>query len=134
MKVENGARHKPHRDVSKLFDRTPTEPAESTEKLSAPDTVRTAELARHRRSGTRSDVVGRGVQWVRPTDLIARQTGTLAGRGIDFQAELARHTRASTVARIRSLSDRARRMPPLSAFGRRSGTTAGPVRSGVGMS
>ena len=33
--------------------------------------------------------VGRGIAWVRPTDLIASSTARIAGRGINFQAELA---------------------------------------------
>ena len=37
--------------------------------------------------------VGRGVAWVRPTDLIASSTARIAGRGINFQTELAHRAR-----------------------------------------
>lgn len=73
------------------------------------------------------------MEWVRPTDLIARHGATLSGRGIDFEAELARRARAPLANRAHDLADRARRLPPLSAFGRSGATPDGPVRSGVGM-
>lgn len=41
----------------------------------------------------RSTRVGRGVAWVRPSDLIASSTARIAGRGINFQAELAHRAR-----------------------------------------
>ena len=75
----------------------------------------------------------RGVEWVRPTDLIARHSASLSGRGIDFEAELARRARAPIANRMHDLADRARRLPPLSAFGRSGATHESPVRSGVGM-
>lgn len=37
--------------------------------------------------------VGRGIAWVRPTDLIASSTARIAGRGVNFQAELAHRAR-----------------------------------------
>ena len=37
--------------------------------------------------------VGRGIAWVRPTDLIASSTARIAGRGINFQTELAHRAR-----------------------------------------
>ena len=37
--------------------------------------------------------VGRGIAWVRPTDLIASSTARFAGRGINFQTELAHRAR-----------------------------------------
>lgn len=37
--------------------------------------------------------VGRGIAWVRPSDLIASSTARIAGRGIDLQADLARRVR-----------------------------------------
>ena len=44
--------------------------------------------------------VWRGIAWVRPSDLIASSTARLAGRGIDFQAELelVRKLRAEAMA------------------------------------
>ena len=86
-----------------------------------------------------------GVEWVRPTDLLASRSGRVAGRGIDFQAELARRTRRlpgqtvrATHRTVRSTaakgSERARRLPPVSAFGRGSGQRFSWVsRSGIGL-
>ena len=75
---------------------------------------------------------GRGVEWVRPTDLVARGGSRVAGAGIDFQTELARRTRQLTATGARGLHNRARRLPPLSAFGR--GTAhRGMERGPVGM-
>ena len=58
------------------------------------------------------------MEWVRPTDLMVRHSATAAGRGIDFQTELSRRARAPLSAGIRRLSERVRRLPPVSAFGR----------------
>lgn len=86
-----------------------------------------------------------GVEWVRPTDLLAARTGRVAGQGIDFHAELARRTRrapgqayrgARTVARsgARVVSERARRLPPVTAFGRGGNPRHSWVsRSGIGL-
>ena len=43
---------------------------------------------------------GRGVEWMRPTDLLARHSAQAAGRGLNFQAEMARRTRAPSGARV----------------------------------
>lgn len=75
----------------------------------------------------------RGVEWVSPTDLIARQSAALAGRGIDLQAELSRRTRTVAAASARTAVARVRGLPPLSAFGR-SRATQSPSRAAVGMS
>ncbi|MBD4582297.1 hypothetical protein GUG60_24430, partial [Xanthomonas citri pv. citri] len=74
----------------------------------------------------------RGVEWVRPTDLLARHGAALAGRGIDFEVELARRTRTATNTGVRGVGERARRLPPLSAFGRSRTTESVPSRSPVG--
>lgn len=76
---------------------------------------------------------GRGVEWVRPTDLIARQSSRLAGHGIDVHTELARRARIAAREGARRLSERARRLPPVSAFGRHGASQTGPERSGVGL-
>lgn len=87
----------------------------------------------------------RGVEWVRPTELIAYRSGRVAGRGVDFQAELARRSRRLPGQTVRvsrrgisnasaRLSERARRLPPASAFGRGSGERYSWVsRSGIGL-
>ena len=92
-------------------------------------------LARHRDPSLARGAAGlvpkgaRGVEWVRPTELVAQRAGRVAGRGIDFEAELYRRSRLLPVQAARvtrtgisnasaRLSDRARRLPPASAFGR----------------
>lgn len=79
---------------------------------------------------------GSGVVWVRPSDLLVSRAGRLAGRGIDFQAELARRTRQVPGQAYRAtrnaVGDRVRRLPPVSAFGRRS-ASSGVARSGIGL-
>lgn len=86
-----------------------------------------------------------GVEWVRPSDLLAARLGRVAGQGIDFQAELARHARlvpghayrgTRTVARsgVRMVSERARRLPPVTSFGRGGAERHSWVsRSGIGL-
>lgn len=107
---------------------------ESVDAISTPDAVEAAHVRRNGDHGTPGhERRARGVEWVRPTDLIARHAATLSGRGIDFEAELARRARAPITNRVHDLADRARRLPPLSAFGRSGTSPTGPVRSGVGM-
>lgn len=86
-----------------------------------------------------------GVEWVRPTDLIASRSARIAGRGIDFQADLARRsrrvpgqayraTRTGVRTGVRFVSERARKLPPVTAFGRGSGEHYSWVsRSGIGL-
>ena len=99
----------------------------------------TSALARHRDPSLTKDTTEAakkqrpGVEWVRPTDLLVRSSGTLAGRGIEFNSEQGRRFRSSLVTGARSVSERAKRLPPLSAFGRRGQHVEGPARSGVGM-
>ncbi|GAA1519128.1 hypothetical protein [Nocardioides humi] len=113
--------------------------ADAVEKASTPGAVREAGIAPGKDASTPKaswsvQKKARGVEWVRPTDLIARQAGAVSRRGIDFQAELHRRARTAAIAAMRQVSERARRLPPVSAFGRRGGHQSGPVRSGVGMS
>ncbi len=82
-----------------------------------------------------------GVEWVRPSELLVSRSGRVAGRGIDFQAELSRRARRlpgqtfrGTRSGVRAMSERARRLPPVSAFGRGSGERFSWVsRSGIGL-
>lgn len=99
----------------------------------APEAVRAAALMRSDSDDLVLAVRGRGVEWVRPSDLLARHAASWSGRGIDFQAELARRARAPMSIR-HQVGDRAHRLPPLTAFGRGSPTHTTAVRSGVGMS
>lgn len=109
------------------------EAAEHREGDLMPDAIAAQKIATHRRPLPGTPVRARGVEWIRPTDLLARQTATLAGLGIDFQADLSRRPRQSAVAVARAAGDRARRLPPVSAFGRSRAQQ--PIsRSAVGMS
>ncbi len=76
---------------------------------------------RHHRAVDPAARYGRGVEWVRPTDLLVRGGSRVAGAGIDLQAELARRARQATASRTRAMSMRAKRLPPVSAFGHQSG-------------
>lgn len=114
--------------------------AEAAEKgTETPEAVQAAKTTGGRGSGSDTAAAPgagrrmRGVEWVRPTDLIARHGAGLAGRGLDFEVELARRTRTTTATRLRGLRDRARRLPPLSAFGRSQKPQDAPSRPGVGM-
>ena len=51
--------------------------------------------------------VGRGIAWVRPTDLIASSTARIAGRGINFQTELAHRVRRAPGQAFRATRNRA---------------------------
>ena len=84
-----------------------------------PEAVEAASVPRRRpRAGIDPSAYrGRGVEWVRPTDLIARGSSRVAGAGINFQTELRRRTFEVTAASARGIADRARHLPPLSAFG-----------------
>jgi len=65
-----------------------------------------------------------GVAWVRVSELIGSGTGRIAGRGIDFEAELARRLRHPADVTRRAIRNRSSSLPPLDAFGRsRSGTS-----------
>lgn len=55
--------------------------------------------------GTR---MGRGIAWVRPTDLIASSTARFAGRGINFQTELAHRARRAPGHAYRATRNHAR--------------------------
>ena len=112
---------------------TPERDREQVDVTDTPDAVEAAHVRRDDQERTPAGRRARGVEWVRPTDLIARHGATMSGRGIDFEAELARRARAPIANRMHDLTDRARRLPPLSAFGRSGTSGSGPVRSGVGM-
>ena len=122
----------PHRIEPEQAKKPDTEAAELA---GTPDAVK-QDTARRDAVRKRIDQVrGRGVEWVRPTDLIARHSAHAAGRGLDFQAELARRTRTPIGAGVRHLGDRARRLPPISAFGRSTAPQTQQVsRSGVSLS
>ncbi|WP_447947457.1 hypothetical protein [Microbacterium lacticum] len=113
---------------------TPTtpNPVEDAEAAGTPDAIKEA-ASRRAAKEKLAQVRGRGVDWVRPSDLFARGGGALSRRGIDLTAAGNRQLRAPIDKGARWVSERARRLPPLSAFGRRGGTDRGQARSGVGM-
>jgi len=119
-------------DPARLVPEETRERPQPVEVTSTPEAVRAAQVARDDKQ--HALVRGRGVEWVRPTDLIARHSAHAAGRGLDFQAELARRTRTPLGAGVRRLGDRARRLPPISAFGHSSAPASQVSRSGVSMS
>lgn len=99
-----------------------------------PDAIE-AEKTRQQASALISDKSkARGVDWVRPTDLMARHSAVVAGRGIDFHAELSRRTRTGIATGTKALAERAKQLPPLSAFGRRSASREPVTRGAVGKS
>lgn len=106
--------------------------AEATEAAGTPDAVKDA-ASRKAAKEKLARVRGRGVDWVRPTDLIAQGGGALSRRSIDRTADMNRHVRAPIEKGARWVAERAKRLPPLSAFGRRGGAEQGPRRVGVGM-
>ncbi len=131
--TENPQHNDPARsDPARLVPDEPRDRPEPVEATSTPEAVRAAQVARDDKQ--HAIVRGRGVEWVRPTDLIARHSAHASGRGLDFQAELARRTRTPLGAGVRRLGDRARRLPPISAFGRSSTPASQLSRSGVSMS
>lgn len=139
-----------------MNDINPTTPlVRSDEDAAEPRTIRTtpeaqevSELARHPDPSQASktvehkdpDKARRGVAWVRPSELMSQAGGRVAGRGIDFHTELARRTRRLPGGAVRATrhsarlaSERARRLPPVSAFGRSRQPSSGATRSGLGL-
>ena len=98
----------------------------------APDAVKEAELSRWEAKEKLAQVRGRGVDWVRPSDLLAQSGGALSRRGIDFTTRLNERNRAPFEKATRWAAERARRLPPLSAFGRHGNAEQGQRRPGVG--
>lgn len=99
-----------------------------------PDAIEAASIGRRGHGLALDPAAARasGVEWVRPTDLLARGGARAAGAGIDFQKELARRTRGATAERLHAIRDRAHLLPRLSVFGRGS-TERGAERGAVGM-
>ena len=108
-----------------------TEPVSAV--VEVPDAVKQAEVATPTAKERLGAVRGRGVTWVRPTDLITRGASTVAGRGIEWNTAAGVRARQGLASGVRAGSSRVRRLPPLSAFGRSRGPSEGQVRSGVGM-
>ena len=134
MNTTENPQHHDHAkpDPARLVPDESRERPAPVEATSTPEAVRAAQVAHDDKQ--HALVRGRGVEWVRPTEVIARHSAHAAGRGLDFQAELARRTRTPIGAGVRRLGDRARRLPPISAFGRTTAPASQVSRSGVSMS
>lgn len=88
-----------------------------------PPARRQAALGAAPRERVRRDLLGGapeqpGIIWVRASDLLNSGSGRVAGRGLDFEAELARRMRRSAATTKRAIRERADRLPSRSAFGR----------------
>ena len=101
------ATHRPH----PIFEKTRT---------TAPSPGRATRSRRNLRIVDRS-ASGAGIVWVRASDLLSSETGRIAGRGLHLEAQLTRRVRRTPAATRRAIRERADRLPPLSAFGRRRG-------------
>ncbi|OYN92391.1 hypothetical protein [Parenemella sanctibonifatiensis] len=90
----------------------------------APEAIQAADVDRekHPTEGVDVERPTRGVDWVRASDLLSRGSGSLSRRGIDLDAKLARGTRHGIAVSAkyvgRQIAAGARRLPPVSAFGR----------------
>ena len=131
MSTDDLMREQPSRRIEPEQAKKPD--AEAAEGAGTPDAVKQQTARRDAVRERMDQVRGRGVEWVRPTDLMARHSANVAGRGLDFQAELARRTRTPLRIGMQAARDRARRLPPITAFGRRTVTTSAPTRPGVGI-
>jgi hypothetical protein len=100
------------------------------ESASTPGAVEEADVAKKTEEEKLQKHRAKGVEWVRMSDLMSRHTSSVAGRGIDLHTELTHRVRDPLLERAKAL---ARKLPPVSAFGRRGGPDRGPTRSGVGM-
>ncbi len=98
-----------------------------------PDAVKQAEASKRTAKERLGAVRGRGVEWVRASDLITRGSSVAAGAGIRFNKAAAIQTRRGVATVGRAISKRARQLPPPWAFGRRNAPADGPVRPAVGM-
>lgn len=107
----------------------PVDEAEVPDAVEAASTDQQAETTRDKVQAQRA----RGVEWVRPTDLFARSSAALSGRGIDLQSKLAKGVDRGIVAGTKRLASAAKKLPPLSSFGR-GRTHEPPTRSAVGRS
>jgi hypothetical protein len=95
----------------------------------APEAIQAADVDRDQRpeeEGVDPDRPARGVDWVRPSDLMARAGGALSRRGIDFQAEMFGRARTGIASGAKHVAAYAKRLPPLSAFGREEPVAEAP--------
>lgn len=106
--------------------------ADTTDTLDTPERDGQAPVAVEQEENELAQRRARGVEWVRPTDLIARGGGHLSRTGIDFEEGLVRRARAGLGVEAKRFGERAQKLAPISAFGRGAGQDH-PHRSPVGM-
>lgn len=119
----------PRRDIENVEAVKPDIPETSV----VPEAVKRAEASKSTAKERLGAVRGRGVEWVRASDLITRGSSVAAGAGIRFNKAAAIQTRRGVATAGRAISKRARQLPPPWAFGRRNAPADGPVRPAVGM-
>lgn len=120
----------PHHAETPRPEREAPDPAQAA---GTPEAVKEATVSRETAKDRLAKVRGKGVDWVRPTDLFAQGGGALSRRGIDLTTRGNQRMRRPFEAGARWVVDRANRLPPVSAFGRRGPADQGQRRSGVGM-
>lgn len=76
------------------------------------------------------------IVWMRPTELVPMVTGRAAGQGIDLESSIARRARAlptqGAAGTRGAIRDRARQLPPVTAFGNGRPALNAVRRSGIG--
>jgi hypothetical protein len=114
----NAEQH-PH-DPQRPPDPSPTPERSEASAGMAPEAIQAADVDRDQQAVEELDTEKptRGVDWVRPSDLMSRAGGALSRRGIDLQADLSHRARAGIATGAKHLVASAKRLPPLSAFGR----------------
>lgn len=106
----------------------------AAEATGAPEAIGAADVA-HDPDQTAAGVGSRrarGVDWVRPNDLLARGSGRVSRAAIDFNTYLAQQSQKGIVTGAKWLGAQARKLPHPSMFGRGHDRT-GADRSPVGM-
>ena len=136
----NESHHDPHTTrtnaAAEAAEAARAEPA--AEARLVPEAIQAADIDHHTAdtvlTGDGMAARARCVDWVRPSDLLARGTGRVARSAIDFQAHLAEQARTGIRAGASRLGERARWLPPVTAFGRGPAGRSGAERDAVGMS
>ena len=112
----NAEQH-PH-DPQRTPDPSPTPERPEASAGMAPEAIQAADVDRDQQAELDTEKPTRGVDWVRPSELMPRAGGALSRRGIDLQADLSHRARAGIASGAEHLVASAKRLPPLSAFGR----------------
>src|SRR5690625_2560080 len=86
----------PHEPQQPPPDATPAPERPDPPAGMAPEAIQAADVHRDQQAAETPDTErpARGVDWVRPSDLMARAGGAVSRRGIDFQDDLFRRARS----------------------------------------